>query len=370
MKTILVIEDTREVRENIAEILELASYQVLQAANGKEGIALARRTRPDLILCDVMMPNLDGFGVLHILGEDSGLANVPFVFLTARAGQADFRAGMDLGADDYLTKPFKDLTLLNAVALRLRKSEHGQPAGLEKLMQAILSETDARQTLGESYPTVHYKRKHCLYSAGSWPTALYFICRGRVKLFKTDAAGNEYITALHGVGEFLGYLALLEETPQAETAELLDDAEVCAIPKADFLTLIYHNQEVANQFTRLLAGNVSHQQERLLKLAYQSVRKRVAEALLMVQLKFYSRADAQRPEGRTPDARRLEDLIEPAANTSRPMTLSRENWAHLVGASVETVVRVLSDLKAEGLISLSGSEITLLNIDKLTRMKH
>lgn len=361
MKTILVIEDTREVRENIAEILELASYQVLQAANGKEGIALARQTRPDLILCDIMMPDLDGFGVLHILSEDELLASVPFVFLTAKARQADFRFGMDLGADDYLTKPFKDLTLLNTVALRLRKSEQGQPAGLDKLMQAILNETDAQQALCEHYSTTHYKRKHRLYSVDSWPTALYFVRRGKVKLFNTDAAGNEFITALHGAGDFLGYLPLLEETAHAETAELLDDAEVCAIPKADFLALIHHNQEVASQFTRLLAGNVTDQQDRLLKLAYQSVRKRVAEALLMVQLKYY--AGSEGPAGEPVES------VGPAANTSRPMTLSRENWSHLVGASVETVVRVLSDFRAEGLIGLSASEITLLDIDKLTRLK-
>lgn len=367
MKTILVIEDTREVRENIAEILELAAYQVLQAANGKEGIALARQTRPDLILCDIMMPDLDGFGVLHILSEDDLLTNVPFVFLTAKARQTDFRFGMDLGADDYLTKPFKDLTLLNTVALRLRKSERDQPAGLDKLIQAILNETDAQQALCESYPTTRYKRKHCLYSAGSWPTVLYFVCRGKVKLFNTDAAGNEYITSLHGAGEFLGYLALLEETAHAETAELLDDAEVCAIPQADFLALIHHNQEVASQFTRLLAGNVTDQQDRLLKLAYQSVRKRVAEALLMVQLKYYSGSQGSTTAVAT--SVQPVDSVGLAANTSMPMTLSRENWSHLVGASVETVVRVLSDFRAEGLISLLGSEITLLDIDKLTRIK-
>ncbi len=366
MKTILVIEDNRDVRENIAEILELASYQVLQAANGKEGIATARQTRPDLILCDIMMPDLDGFGVLHILGEDAALAKVPFVFLTARARQVDFRIGMDLGADDYLTKPFKDLSLLNAVAMRLRKSEREQSTDLDKLMQALLNETDAQEALCVHYPTTHFNRKHCLYSVGSWPTTLYFICQGKVKLFNTDAAGNEFITALHGTGDFLGYLALLEESVHAETAELLEDAVVCAIPKADFLALIYHNQEVANQFTRLLAGDVTDQQERLLKLAYQSVRKRVAEALLMVQLKFYS----QPTGGSTSLSTQSVDSIDPIANTSRPMTLSRENWSHLVGASVETVVRVLSDLRTEGLISLSGSEITLLDIDKLTRMKH
>lgn len=355
MKTILIIEDNPDMRGNITEILQLAPYEVVQAANGKQGVALARQTHPDLILCDVMMPELDGYGVLHILGNDPALADTPFLFLTAKADAADFRFGMNLGADDYLTKPFDDLTLLNAVELRLRKGERGQPdavtnpAGLEKLTRAILHEEDARRSLCENYPTSHYQKKQTLFTAGSSPVALYYVSHGKVKTFKTDAVGNEYITALCGERDFVGYLALLTDGAYAETAEVLDDAEVCAIPKADFLSLIYHRQDVANQFIRMLTGDVAEHQERLLKLAYQSVRKRVAEALLMFQRKFYPAS--------TPDS-------APA------MTLSRDNWSQLVGASTETVIRVLSDLRAEGLIGINASQITLLDVEKLTRLKN
>ncbi len=374
MKKILVIEDTPDIRENITEILQLAPYQVIQAANGKQGIELARKTRPDLILCDIMMPDLDGFGVLHILGKDPALADVPFIFLTAKAEMTDFRFGMNLGADDYLTKPFDDLTLLNTVELRLRKGERGQagpvrnPAGLDKLKLAILNKEDAHRSLCENYPTMQFNRKHRLYAAGNWATALYFISRGKVKLFSTDAAGNEYITALHGPGDFVGYSALLEETAYAETAELLDDAEVCTIPKADFLALIYYNQEVANQFIRMLTGAVTEHQERLLKLAYQSVRKRVAEALLMYQRKFYPLPDSPVHQGDA-DAGLGSTSDDSRVNVSARMTLSRDNWSHLVGASTETVIRILSDLRADGLIEISGSHITLLNIEKLAQMK-
>ena len=382
MKTILVIEDTSDMRENIAEILQLAPYQVLQAANGKQGIELARQTRPDLIICDIMMPELDGYGVLHIMGNDPNLAEVPFIFLTAKAELTDFRYGMNLGADDYLTKPFDDHTLLNTVAVRLQKGERGQteplqnPVSLDNLASALLQQTDTHQTLCDNYPTAQFGRKHRLFTAGSWPTALYFIRRGKVKLFKTDPSGNEFITILCGTGDFVGYLALLQEMAYPETAELLDDSEVCTIPKADFLALIYHNQDVSNQFIRMLAGNVTAHQDRLLQLAYQSVRKRVAEALLMVQRKFYSRADDSSISSRT--ARPGEPGIpsgsgQPIAsddvNKSLPMTLSRENWSHLVGASTETVIRILSDFRTEGLIDVNGSQITLLDIDKLTNLK-
>lgn len=353
MKTILVIEDTPAMRENIAEILELAPYKVVQATNGKEGIERARQTRPDLILCDIRMPELDGFGVLHILRKDSGLAHIPFVFLTAKAEMADFRVGMNLGADDYITKPFDDLTLLNAVELRLKKGAD-TPIGttpvstaLGHLTRAILDEPDARRSLCDHYPTMPYNRKHRLFTAGIWPTALYCVMQGKGKLFSADAVGNEYITGLIGPGDFIGYRALLDEAPYAETAELLDDAVLCIIPKDDFMALIHRHQGVANQFIRMLARDVADHQERLLKLAYQSVRKRVADALLMYYRKFYV-ADA---------------------NRSPAMTLSRENWSHLVGASTETVIRILSDLRSEGLIEINASQITLLDIDKLNRLK-
>lgn len=387
MKTILVIEDNAEMRANLAEILELAPYHVVQAANGKQGVALARRTRPDLILCDIMMPKLDGYGVLHILRTDDLLADTPFLFLSAKAEAADFRFGMNLGADDYLTKPFDDLVLLNAVELRLKKGERWQPSpisnpvALEKLTRAILHDGDARQCLCESYPMLHYTKKQRLFTAGDSPGALYFINQGTVKTFRTDPSGNKYITALLGAGDFVGYLALLEEGAYGETAEILDDAALWTIPKIDFLELIYHQQAIASQFIKLLTGAVDEHQERLLQLAYQSVRKRVAEALLMVQQKFYP-VGVPAPFGnlvgwpgrttdRTGDPGRTDPLTAtPTVNTSAAMMLSRDNLSHLVGASTETVIRILSDFRAGGLISINASQITLLDIDKLTQLKH
>src|SRR6187401_3050466 len=123
MKTILLIEDNEDVRENTAEILELANYKVLTAPDGKEGVELAKQTTPDLIICDIMMPGLDGYGVLHLINKDSALSSVPFIFLTAKAERSDLRKGMELGADDYITKPFDKTELLNAVESRLKKME-------------------------------------------------------------------------------------------------------------------------------------------------------------------------------------------------------------------------------------------------------
>ena len=123
MKKILIIEDEPEMRRNLATVLRLEKYQPLTAENGNLGIEAAKREDPDLILCDVMMPGLDGYGVLQALRADAKLALVPFVFLTAKGEKDDLRSGMNLGADDYLTKPVAKADLLNAIEARLRRSD-------------------------------------------------------------------------------------------------------------------------------------------------------------------------------------------------------------------------------------------------------
>ncbi|RYY53945.1 MAG: response regulator, partial [Chitinophagaceae bacterium] len=102
--SILVIDDNKDLRENIAEILDLAGYHTTTAENGKRGVDLAIREKPTLIVCDIMMPELDGFGVLHLLRKNPETSQIPLIFLTAKAERADFRKGMEMGADDYITK--------------------------------------------------------------------------------------------------------------------------------------------------------------------------------------------------------------------------------------------------------------------------
>lgn len=131
MKTILVIEDEKPVLTNIVEILESGGFQAIGAENGADGIQLAKERNPDLILCDIMMPVMDGHGVLSELRSEPATATIPFIFLTAKADKTDLREGMNLGADDYLTKPFRRKELLMAVNARLEK----QAAMLERYAQ-------------------------------------------------------------------------------------------------------------------------------------------------------------------------------------------------------------------------------------------
>jgi CRP-like cAMP-binding protein/CheY-like chemotaxis protein len=353
MKTILLIEGSQEHWQNTGDVLELASYQVLQADNGPQGIALAIQSFPDLILCDILMPELDGFGVLHILKKNSLTERIPFIFMSEKEKKGEFRKGMSAGADDYLIKPFDDVNFLEAVEMQLKKTDI-QQAEVKKILHPVnefLQETkgfgELDVFLADKYRTISYKKKQVLFSEGELPTCLYYIIEGKVKVFKTDQAGNEYITNICGEREYVGYSNLLEGTTYSTSAEAMEDSQVCTIRKQDFLFLLYHNHDIANQFIKMLSADVVHQEVRMLNLAYHSVRKRVAEALLLFQSKYH-------PDG-------IQSL---------EMLISREDLSNLVGASKETVIRVLSDFKDEGLIKTTKNSITILNFNKLMRLRN
>ena len=353
MKKILLIEDNHEIRENIAEILTLANYNILEAENGKRGVELAKKELPDLIVCDIMMPQLDGYGVLHMLSSNSDTAAIPFIFLTAKSEKEDFRKGMNLGADDYLIKPFDDLELLDAVEMRLKKNEalksgfKKNAEGLSAFIQEAKEQENLDKLTTDKHKLQHYKKKQQLFSEGNYPNALYFLNKGKVKTYKSNEEGREYITNLYKDGDFIGYLDLIEENPYRESALVMEDSEIFVISKEDFFILLHNNRLVANKFIKILSDNLAEREERLLKLAYNSVRKRVAEALLFVEKQFVDKNS---------------DLTQ--------VSISREDLASIVGASKETVIRTLADFKDEKLIESQGSKITILNSDKLKRMRN
>ena len=351
-KKILLIEDNQDVRENTAEILVLAQYQVITAVNGKEGVEKAQKEKPDLIICDIMMPVLDGHGALHLLSKNEETASIPFIFLTAKAERGDFRKGMEMGADDYLTKPFDDVELLSAIESRLKKNDilkrefTKNIAGINNFINEAKG-IDSLKKLSEERDIRNYKKKEDIYKEGSYPKGIYFINKGKVKIYQTNELGKELITELHKEGEFFGYLSLLQDEKYTSSATALEDAEVFMIPKDDFFALIYKNAEVSRRFIEMLSDNLREKEKQLVKLAYNSVRKRVAEALVSLSDK-YKKEDEQKFS----------------------MNVSREDLANMVGTATETVIRTLSDFKEDKLIEIAGSTITILNYDKLVKMKN
>jgi len=290
MKKILIIEDNLDVRENLAEILELSNYDVETAENGKIGVEKALKNPPELIICDVMMPELDGFGVLHILGKKPATSDIPFIFLTAKAEKTDFRKGMNLGADDYITKPFDDVELLDAVEIRLKKSERIKKTfdrtnqGLSSFINEAKGQKDL-ENLSKERELRRFEKKELIYREGENPKRLYFVATGSVKAFRTNDSGKEFISQIYKSGDFLGYQALIREQPYSESAMALEPTEISIVPKEDFRALLHYNRNFSARFIKMLSNNIEEKEEALLSLAYNSIRKRVAEALLKLHAK-------------------------------------------------------------------------------------
>lgn len=115
MKSVLIIEDNKLILENSAELLELEQFRVLKACNGQEGLEMALKNKPDLIICDIMMPEINGFDLIKILKQEASLKNIPFIFFTASAEKSEIKRGLDAGANDYIVKPFDTDNLIELV---------------------------------------------------------------------------------------------------------------------------------------------------------------------------------------------------------------------------------------------------------------
>ncbi len=348
MQRVLLIEDNIEIRENTAEILELANYKVDTAANGKLGIEMALEHLPDLIICDIMMPVLDGYGVLHLLQKNEVLKNIPFIFLTAKAERGDFRKGMEMGADDYITKPFSDIELLTAIESRLKKAALLQKDFENAAAQQLSingGDIKAMQHLVENSSVNIYKKKRLIYDEGNHPVKLFYIQKGKVKTFKTNDEGKELTVGLFGNGDFVGYTAILEGTVYKETAEVMEDTTLTIIDKEAFEKLLRFNKEVAQQFIRLLAQSVTDREEQLVGIAYNSLRKRVAGALVLLQKKY-----TKDEEGKF------------------SMYISREDLAQIAGTATESIIRTLSDFKSEKLIDIKEGAIIILDEKRLASL--
>jgi CRP-like cAMP-binding protein len=349
MTKILLVEDNNEIRENTAEILEMANYQVATASNGKEGYETAVKELPDLIICDIMMPVLDGYGLLHLINKNENLKSTPFIFLTAKTERGDFRKGMEMGADDYITKPFTDIELLNGIEIRLQKakSQNERAASVKNLEDFFdeIKNEDALEKLTDSKIVNHYKKKQRVYAEGNHPHSLYYLSSGKIRTYKINELGKELTISLYNAGDFFGYNALLENSVYKETAETLEESEINIIGREDFEILVNNNKKVAQKFIKLLAHNVSEKEEQLLNLAYNSLRKRVADSILSLSKKY-------KKEGAT-------DFT---------IQISREDLAHIAGTTTESLIRTLSDFKNEKLIEAEAGYVKILNEKKLLDM--
>lgn len=330
MKTILFIDDNTEMLENTAELLELSNYKVYTASNGRDGVKLAQKEKPDLIICDVMMPGLDGYEVLHILSQNENTQRIPFIFLTAKSAKTDFRKGMNLGADDYLTKPFEEMDLLRTIEHKLKKFE------ARNSMVNDTKEITVDDLLAQANVKI-FKAKEKIFYESESPSFVFYILEGEVKSWKIDAYGKELITNIYRHGEFIGYTAVIDETSYKHSASTLMETKLAAIPKSKFLEWIKNNHSASEVFLKKMANTIVSTNEKLLKVSYGSLRERVAQSLLKI---------AKSSEFN-------EEMLT--------IEYSREDLSNVVGTATESLIRVLKEFKDDKLINVDKRKIEIID---------
>lgn len=341
---ILIIEDNKDVRENIEEILFLSDYDVTTAANGKLGVQAALTNRPNLIICDIMMPELDGYGVLKILNNNPSLADIPFIFLSAKTEKFDVRRGMMLGATDFLTKPFDDQELLEVIDIRLKKAS---VSTLENNSMMQLSEVSVEKAkiklsslIGDKEKR-QLKKRESLFEVGQKPRYIYFVLEGKVRTFLSNENGKEYTNYIYAPGDFFVIQDAINGRPYTMNGITIEDSTVALIPVSEFLDLLKKDNEFLGSILKLMAAQMQMQDQALIHQAYSSVRRKVANALIYLFEKN---------------------------NGSNHFPIQREDLASIAGTAKETLIRTLTDFKNERIISIEDSEIEILNLDRLVNM--
>ncbi|MDX1769177.1 response regulator [Arenibacter troitsensis] len=346
MKTILLIEDDRALRENTEELLELSGYSMITAPNGKIGIQMAKEKLPDIIVCDIMMPEVDGYGVLKELSVHEKTKHIPFIFLSAKTEHKEIRRGMDLGADDYLTKPFEEEDLINAIESRLAKVELlGRLAKEGSLHPTqpedqIRSLNELKNFFDDNGEPTSFNQGSTIYQEGTYSHKIYLILKGVVKCHTMDEDGKELITSLYRADDFLGFTSFIENIPYQESATAIEDVELAGISKENLKQVLEQNHNISLELMELLTGNIKDIKQQLLQMAYSSVRKKTAQTLLQ-----------------------FAELMN--KKSEDPIKISRNDLASVAGIATESLIRTLSGFKKEGLIEIEGRNIRIKELKAL-----
>jgi len=347
MKRILLIEDDTILRENTAELLELSGYKVMTASNGKVGVKLAKTKSPDIIVCDIMMPELDGYGALNVLSKNKTTRFIPFIFLSAKTENQDIRKGMNLGADDYITKPFTEEDLICAIESRLAKAsilkdlrKNPDTASTQVNENQIKTLNELKIFFDDNGEIFEFSKGEIIYNEGNHSNYIYLITKGAVKCHKLDDQGKELATALYKEDDLFGYTSFIQNVPYQETATAIKNVDLMGISNIEFVKILEDNHKLALALMQLLTDDLSVVKDELLQMAYSSVNKKTATTIL----KFAEKIN------RKPDD---------------PIKISRNDLASVAGIATETFIRTLTNFKNEGIIKAEGRNIKVIDLEKL-----
>lgn len=348
MKNILLIEDDAVLRENTAELLELSDYQVTTAANGKIGLALAQRQPFDIVVCDIMMPELDGYGVLEELSKSVETKHLPFIFLSAKTERQDVRKGMNLGADDYITKPFSEDELISAIKSRLAKVEilqekqaNDQALSKEEApVEALKTLNDLKDFFGTDGKPFEFAQGDVIYNEGQNSNYVFLIESGVVKCHKFDEQGKELTTALYKAPDIFGYTSFMQNISYQDTATAIREVVLQGISKDQLKQVLDKNPQISLELVQMLTSDLQGVKDQLLQMAYSSVKRKTASTIL----KFAEKLNH---------------------NPGEAIKISRSDLSSVAGIATETLIRTLSDFKKEGLIEIKGRNIKILDMEQL-----
>ncbi|WP_179336696.1 response regulator [Winogradskyella ludwigii] len=351
MTSILLIEDDLVLRDNTSELLELSHYKVFTASNGKNGIIAAKKHLPDIIICDIMMPELDGYETLKALSQDLKTKCIPFIFLSAKTEHKDVRKGMNLGADDYITKPFTEDELVNAIESRLAKaailSENKEIYLAKEEDNAtcrINTINDLKNYFDDNGKKFTIEKDKIFYREGDHSNYIYLIRKGSIKCQQIDEHGKELVTGLYKEDDLFGYTSFTSSLPHKETASAIENTKLIGISTIKFNAILDRNPKVTLELMQLLSDDLLTIKNQLLNMAYGSVNKKTATTIL----KFAEKIN-----------RKPED----------PINISRSDLASIAGIATETLIRTLTNFKKQGLIKIDGRNIRILDLEKLKQIQ-
>lgn len=344
MKKVLLIEDDEQLRENIAELLDLYSYEVYTAAEGVSGVELAQKVHPDVIVCDIMMPGMDGYEVLERLSHRPDTSKIPFIYMSAKSERADVRKGMDLGADDYIPKPFEEQELISAIENRIARvailKKQEEETGSQKDIPVIESLEDLKSWFAANGEVLEFRSKAFIYKEGHHSNYVFLVKEGVVKTITMDESGHELINKIIREGDFFGYNVLMENTPYQESAIAIQETHLFAVNKELMSNILVKNHHLTLEFIDMLSTDIMSYKDRLLQMAYGSVRKKAASSILQ----FMQQLQPSPQEG---------------------IYISRSDLASVAGIAPESFIRALTEFKNEGLISSRGRNIRVLDAEGL-----
>ena len=346
MKKILLIEDDIVLRENTAELLAFSNYEVITASNGKIGVQIAKNKLPDIIVCDIMMPELDGYGVLEALTKNVNTKYIPFIFLSAKTEKKDVRKGMNSGADDYITKPFTEDELLSGIESRLAKASilkdlrEKQETKEEVTDGEIRTLNDLKNFFDDNGELFSFLKDEIIYNEGNNSNYIYLINKGIVKCYKLDGQGKELTTALYKEDDLFGYTSFTQNISYQETATAIQKTILVGISKNELTNILHKNHKVTLELIELLTDDLIGVKDQLLQMAYGSVYKKTANTIL----KFAEKLNK---------------------NPNEPIKISRNDLASVAGIATETLIRTISSFKKQGIIEIEGRNIKIVDLNKL-----